>query len=244
MNIYPAIDLKGGRAVRLQKGDMDKMTVFHDTPWQQAVRFVEQGAQWLHLVDLDGAFSGRSENADAVRAILKAVDVPIQLGGGIRDLEAIDYWLDLGIRRVILGTAAVKNPALVHEACAAYPGRIVVGIDARDGMVAIEGWAQTSDISARALGKQFEAAGVAAIVFTDIDRDGMMGGVNWVAVGEMAEALSLPIIASGGVSGPEDIEDLRRTAKATKGVIDGVIIGRALYDGALDLGTAIRAVSA
>ncbi len=244
MNIYPAIDLKGGKAVRLQKGNMNRATVFHDTPWQQAVQFVNQGASWLHLVDLDGAFSGRPENADAVRAILEKVTVPIQLGGGIRDLETIDHWLGLGVRRVILGTAAVKNPALVHEACAAYPGRVVVGIDARDGMVATEGWAETSDISAIALGKQFEAAGVAAIIFTDIDRDGMMGGVNWAAVKEMAEALSIPIIASGGVSGPQDIEDLRRTAKDARGAIDGVIIGRALYDGALDLGDTIKAVAA
>ncbi|GAK34804.1 1-(5-phosphoribosyl)-5-[(5-phosphoribosylamino)methylideneamino] imidazole-4-carboxamide isomerase [alpha proteobacterium Q-1] len=254
MKLYPAIDLKDGKAVRLQKGDMAKATIFHDDPAAQALDFVKAGCEYLHLVDLDGAFSGRPENAAAVEDILKAVSVPVQLGGGIRSLETIDRWLQLGVSRVILGTAAVKNPALVKAACQQFPGRILVGIDARNGFVATEGWAETSDLPAADLARRFEDVGVEAIIFTDIDRDGMMMGVNWQAVADLARAVRLPIIASGGVRGMDDIMALCATAQAAAdgikggempgGKVDGVVIGRALYDGAVDLRAALQLVSA
>lgn len=231
MILFPAIDLKGGRCVRLRRGDMASATVFNDDPAAQARIFADAGFAWLHCVDLDGAFEGRSVNVDAIRAIRAAIDLPIQLGGGIRDRAGIEAWLEAGIARVILGTAALRNPALVREAAAAYPGRIAVGIDARDGKVAVEGWAETSDLDAIALAKHFEDGGVAAIVFTDIARDGMLQGVNVAATSELARAVSIPIIASGGVSGLADIEALIAAGNPN---ILGTIIGRALYDCSID----------
>jgi phosphoribosylformimino-5-aminoimidazole carboxamide ribotide isomerase len=226
MIVYPAIDLKDGNCVRLIQGDMDRATVFGNDPAAQARRFEEAGFQYLHCVDLNGAFEGHSANASAIRAILGAVKIPVQLGGGIRDRAAIEAWLDAGIARVILGTAALRDPELVKDAARACPGRIAVGIDARDGQVAVEGWAETSELSAIALAKRFEDAGVAAIIFTDIARDGMLGGVNAEATAALAASVSIPIIASGGVGGVEDIERLA----AAKAPIAGVVIGRALYD--------------
>lgn len=231
MILFPAIDLKGGRCVRLKRGEMASATVFNHDPADQARVFADAGFSWLHCVDLDGAFEGRSVNAESIRAIRKAIDLPIQLGGGIRDRAGIELWLDAGITRVILGTAALRNPALVREAAKAHPGRIAVGIDAKDGMVAVEGWAETSSLDAISLGKRFEDAGVAAIVFTDIARDGMLQGVNVAATAALADAVRVPVIASGGVSGLSDIE---RLIAARNPNILGTIIGRALYDGSLD----------
>ena len=238
MILYPAIDLKDGQAVRLLRGDMEKSTVFNDDPAAQARAFVEAGCQWLHLVDLNGAFAGRPVNADAVEAILAQTDVPAQLGGGIRDMATIETWLDKGLARVILGTVAVENPDLVREAARAFPGQIAVGIDARKGRVATKGWAEETDVMATDLARSFEDAGVAAIVYTDIDRDGAMGGPNIEATADLGRAVSIPVIASGGVSSLEDLTALRDT-----GVIAGAISGRALYDGALDLAEALRALA-
>ncbi|MGD0192169.1 MAG: 1-(5-phosphoribosyl)-5-[(5-phosphoribosylamino)methylideneamino]imidazole-4-carboxamide isomerase [Rhizomicrobium sp.] len=229
MIIYPAIDLKDGRCVRLVKGEMDSAIVFNNAPAAQARAFAAQGFQWLHCVDLNGAFEGRPVNADAVRAIRSAVELPMQLGGGIRDRGMIDDWLDAGITRVILGTAALRDPALVKDASRAYPGRIAVGIDAREGRVAVEGWAETSDVLAVDLAKRFEDAGVAAIVFTDIGRDGTGTGVNLGSTAALANAVSIPVIASGGVGSLADLEALRTIHN-----IAGVIVGRALYDGRVD----------
>jgi len=231
MIIYPAIDLKDGRAVRLLRGDMDKATVFNLDPADQAEDFQRSGFRWLHLVDLNGAFAGRPVNADAVERILARVDLPVQLGGGIRDMATIEGWLERGISRVILGTVAVKNPALVKEACRAFPGRIAVGIDARDGHVAVEGWAETSEIKSLDLALKFEDCGVAAIIYTDINRDGAMAGVNVEATADLAFHLTTPVIASGGVGGLDDLRAL--LAEAHKGIA-GVICGRALYDGRID----------
>lgn len=231
MILFPAIDLKGGRCVRLKRGEMASATVFNHDPADQARVFADAGFSWLHCVDLDGAFEGRSVNVESIRAIRKAIDLPIQLGGGIRDRAGIELWLDAGITRVILGTAALCNPALVREAARAHPGRIAVGIDAKDGMVAVEGWAETSSLDAISLGKRFEDAGVAAIVFTDIARDGMLQGVNVAATAALADAVRVPVIASGGVSGLSDIE---RLIAARNPNILGTIIGRALYDGSLN----------
>jgi phosphoribosylformimino-5-aminoimidazole carboxamide ribotide isomerase len=236
MILFPAIDLKEGLAVRLQQGDMARATVFHRDPAQQAQAFQAQGFKHLHVVDLDGAFAGRSVNGEAVQAIRQAVDVRIQLGGGIRDRATIDNWLSLGIERVVLGTAALRDPALVREAAAACPGRIVVGIDARDGHVAVEGWAETSDIAAITLARRFADAGVAAIVYTDIARDGALTGVDAAAIGGFARFAGLPVIASGGVAGLADIAALQ--AYQADGVA-GVICGRALYDGRLDAKAAL-----
>lgn len=238
MILFPAIDLKDGTCVRLYKGEMEKATVFNDSPADQAAKFKAAGCRWLHVVDLNGAFAGKPVNAPAVDAILAALgpDIPVQLGGGIRDHATIDAWLDKGVRRVILGTVALRNPDLVKEACKRHPGRIVVGIDARDGMVAVEGWAETSDISALDLALRFEDAGVAAIVYTDIDRDGALTGCNVEATAGLATAISTPVIASGGVSTIEDIKAL----KAVEGSgIEGVISGRAIYDGRFDLAEAL-----
>ncbi|MEO0401437.1 MAG: 1-(5-phosphoribosyl)-5-[(5-phosphoribosylamino)methylideneamino]imidazole-4-carboxamide isomerase [Pseudomonadota bacterium] len=237
MILYPAIDLKDGQAVRLVHGDMERATVFNDDPAAQARAFVEAGCEWLHLVDLNGAFAGEPVNAAPVEAILKACPVPAQLGGGIRDMATIEAWLDKGLRRVILGTVAVEDPDLVRAAARAFPDQVAVGIDARGGMVATKGWATETDVDATDLAKSFEDAGVAAIIYTDINRDGAMGGPNIPATQALAEAVSIPVIASGGVSSLEDLVALKAT-----GVIEGAISGRALYDGAIDLSAALTAL--
>ena len=236
MILYPAIDLKDGQCVRLLRGDMEAVTVFNDDPAAQARAFVEAGASWIHVVDLNGAFSGRSENAEAVSAILKAVGnrAQIQLGGGIRSVGHISAWLDRGVSRVILGTLAVKDPDTVRAACSAFPGRVAVGIDARAGKVAVEGWAEVTELDVLTLARKFEDEGVAAVIYTDIDRDGAMKGVNVEATKALADAISLPVIASGGLS---SLEDLRRLHDA--GGIAGAITGRALYDGRMDLAAAL-----
>ena len=228
LTLYPAIDLKDGKCVRLRRGDMDQATVYADNPAAQAVAWRESGFRYLHVVDLNGAFAGRPVNADAVTAILAATDLPVQLGGGIRDMAGIEAWLTAGITRVILGSAAAKNPALVIEACKAFPGRIAVGIDAHDGFVATEGWAETSNIPAAELGSRFEDAGVAAIIYTDIGRDGMLSGLNLEQTVALAAKLTTPVIASGGVGSIGDLAALKHAAKGTR--IEGVIVGRALYD--------------
>ena len=237
MILYPAIDLKDGNCVRLLRGDMAAATVFGHDPAGQAAAFVTQGCTWLHLVDLNGAFAGRPENAEAVEAILARVDVPCQLGGGIRDMATIAAWLDKGLARVILGTVAVENPDLVRQAAREFPGKVAVGIDARAGRVATRGWAEETDVQATDLARSFEDAGVAAIIYTDIDRDGAMAGPNVEATAALARAVTIPVIASGGVSSMADLIALRDT-----GVIAGAISGRALYDGALDLAEAIAAL--
>lgn len=234
ITVYPAIDLKDGNCVRLFKGDMDAATIFSDDPAGQALEFVDAGCPWLHLVDLNGAFKGAPVNADAVDAILKAVDVPVQLGGGIRDIATMERWLEAGISRLILGTLAVKNPDLVKEACRTFPGKIAVGIDAKGGKVAVEGWAEASEMDVTELALKFEDAGVAAIIHTDIDRDGTLTGVNAEASSDLAKAVSIPVIASGGV---KDIDDIHRVAAA--GNLEGVVTGRAIYDGRLDLKQAL-----
>ena len=234
MILYPAIDLKDGQAVRLVHGDMDRSTVFNDDPAAQAKAFVASGCEWLHLVDLNGAFAGIPVNAAPVEAILKSCTVPAQLGGGIRDRATIENWLDKGLARVILGTVAVENPDLVREAARAYPGQVAVGIDARAGYVATKGWAEETNVLATDLAKSFEDAGVTAIIYTDILRDGAMGGPNVTATADLAKAVSIPVIASGGVASLNDLSELKAT-----GVISGAISGRALYDGAIDLATAL-----
>ncbi|WP_339861962.1 1-(5-phosphoribosyl)-5-[(5-phosphoribosylamino)methylideneamino]imidazole-4-carboxamide isomerase [Paremcibacter congregatus] len=239
MLLYPAIDLKDGQCVRLFKGEMDQATVFNDSPADQAVQFQNAGCEWLHLVDLNGAFAGKPVNGDAVEAILKNTTVPAQLGGGIRDLKTIETWLDKGLQRVILGTIALRDPALVVQAAKEFPGHVAVGIDARGGMVAVEGWAETSDMSAVDLGRKFEDAGISAIIYTDIDRDGTMQGVNVQGTVDLAQALSIPVIASGGVSCIEDLEKLKTAADQAGVALDGAISGRALYDGRLDIAAAI-----
>lgn len=238
MILYPAIDLKDGQAVRLLRGDMEAATVFSDDPASQAQGFEAAGCSWLHLVDLNGAFAGAPVNAEAVRAILAATSIPAQLGGGIRDRATIDHWLEAGVARVILGTVAVENPDLVREAARAHPGKIAVGIDARAGRVATRGWATETDVDATALAQQFEDAGVAAIIYTDIDRDGAMGGPNIPATDALARAVNIPVIASGGVASLDDL-----TALKAAGTIAGAISGRALYDGAIDLGAALAALA-
>jgi len=235
MILYPAIDLKEGRCVRLIRGDMNKATVFNDDPASQAASFADAGAPWLHLVDLDGAFAGKPMNAKAVEAIVDAVDLPVQLGGGIRNLDTIEKWLNCGVMRVILGTAAVKDPDLVRQACRSFPGHVAVGIDARAGRVAVEGWAEETDIDATDLARKFADAGVDAIIYTDIDRDGVLQGANIPATAELARTVSVPVIASGGVSSLSDI----RALIADK-CIAGAIIGRALYDGRIDLREALK----
>jgi len=229
--VYPAIDLKGGQCVRLLKGDMRAATVFNDDPAAQARTFEGQGFRWLHVVDLDGAVAGKAANAPAVEAILRAVAVPVQLGGGLRDAASIERWLERGVRRVILGTAALTNPGLVRDACRAFPGSIAVGIDARGGKVAVEGWAKTSEVSTLDLAQRFEDCGVAAIVYTDIERDGALAGVNVEATAALARRLETPVIASGGVASLDDIRALQR--RESDG-IEGVICGRALYDGRIE----------
>ena len=235
MILYPAIDLKDGQAVRLLRGDMEKSTVFNDKPADQAKSFVDAGCEWLHLVDLNGAFAGEPVNGAAVEAILAACPgVPAQLGGGIRDMATIEAWIEKGLQRVILGTVAVENPDLVREAAKAFPGHVAVGIDARNGKVATKGWAEETDVMVTDLAQSFEDAGVSAIIYTDINRDGAMGGPNIEATVALARAVSIPVIASGGVSSLADLTALRDT-----GVIAGAISGRALYDGAIDLAEAL-----
>ena len=231
MILFPAIDLKDGQCVRLKLGDMDQATVFNDDPAAQARSFESQGFEYLHVVDLNGAFAGASVNGAAVEAILRNVSFPVQLGGGIRTLAHIESWLDKGLARVILGTVAVRDPALVKEAAAKWPGQVAVGIDARKGMVAVEGWAETSELSVIELAKRFEGAGVAAIIYTDIDRDGVLAGINWDATLELARATSIPVIASGGLASMADIE---RMTQPDYRVLEGAISGRALYDGRID----------
>ncbi|NDV00159.1 1-(5-phosphoribosyl)-5-[(5-phosphoribosylamino)methylideneamino]imidazole-4-carboxamide isomerase [Pseudoroseicyclus tamaricis] len=236
MILFPAIDLKDGQAVRLLRGEMDDATVFNDSPADQARAFVAAGCRWLHLVDLNGAFAGRPVNGAAVEAILAACPgVEMQLGGGIRDMATIEAWLDKGLARVILGTVAVEEPQLVREAARAFPGQVAVGIDARGGRVATKGWAEETEVEATDLARSFEDAGVAALIYTDIDRDGAMGGPNVAATETMARAVSIPVIASGGVSSMGDLTALKET-----GVIAGAISGRALYEGAIDLAAALE----
>ena len=238
MILYPAIDLKDGQAVRLYKGEMDQATVFNDDPAAQAMEFVEAGCEWLHLVDLNGAFAGEPVNAAPVEAILKRTKVPAQLGGGIRDMATIERWLSKDLARVILGTVAVENPGLVREAARAFPGKVAVGIDARNGRVATKGWAEETDVMVTDLARSFEDAGVAAIIYTDINRDGAMQGPNVEATAALANAVSIPVIASGGVSSLDDLIALRDCGAP----LDGTISGRALYDGAIDLPTALSAL--
>lgn len=237
MILFPAIDLKDGQCVRLKHGDMSDVTVFNDDPAAQARLFEAQGFQWLHLVDLNGAFAGRPVNGAAVEAILRAVKLPVQLGGGIRSLEQIEGWIAKGVRRVILGTVALRDPALVREACRLFPGRIAVGIDARGGHVAVEGWAETSDLPAIELASRFADAGVSSIIFTDIDRDGVLKGLNIDSTLELAHAVPIPVIASGGLA---SMEDIHRLIRPDCRILEGAISGRALYDGRIDVPEALR----
>ena len=229
--LFPAIDLKDGQAVRLKLGDMAQATVFNTDPAAQARTFETQGFRYLHVVDLNGAFVGESRNGDAVEAILRAVKMPVQLGGGIRTLAHIEAWLDKGLSRVILGTVALRDPELVKTAAARFPGKVAVGIDARGGKVAVEGWAETSELDAIELARRFEGAGVAAIIYTDIDRDGVLAGINWAGTLALARAVTIPVIASGGLASMDDIE---RLARPECQILEGAISGRALYDGRID----------
>ena len=234
LTLYPAIDLKDGACVRLRRGEMAAATIYSDDPGAQARAWQAAGFHWLHVVDLNGAFAGHSVNTEAVASILANATVPVQLGGGIRDMAAIERWLAAGVARVILGSAAARNPELVRAACRAHPGRIAVGIDARDGRVAVEGWAELSEIRAVELALHFENAGAAAIIYTDIGRDGMLTGLNLVQTLELAAGISTSVIASGGVGGISDLAALKRSVVGARGRIEGVIVGRALYDGRLD----------
>ena len=238
MILYPAIDLKDGKCVRLYQGDMQKATVFSLEPAEQASRFEREGFKWLHIVDLNGAFAGRPVNEAAVTSILASVKVPVQLGGGIRDMAGIEQWLSAGISRVILGTVALRNPALVKEACHKFPGKIAVGIDAKDGKVAVEGWAEVSDMDAVELAKKFEDSGVAAIIYTDISKDGAMQGPNFGETVALAEAVSIPVIASGGISSVGDIQRYKDTGK-----IAGCVLGRAIYEGKIKAAEALKLCS-
>jgi phosphoribosylformimino-5-aminoimidazole carboxamide ribotide isomerase len=239
--LFPAIDLKEGRCVRLVQGDMDQATVFNDDPADQALSFQNQGFSWLHLVDLDGAFAGKPINAQAVESILATTRLPVQLGGGIRTMKTVEGWISRGVKRVILGTAAVRDPAFVRAAAAAFPGQVAVGIDARDGRVAVDGWAQMSEMSAVDLGKRFEDAGVCAIIYTDIARDGILKGLNIEMTLDLARNLTIPVIASGGLASIADIEQLLTPECA---VLEGAITGRALYDGRLDPSEALALIAA
>ncbi|ARQ08156.1 1-(5-phosphoribosyl)-5-((5-phosphoribosylamino)methylideneamino)imidazole-4-carboxamide isomerase [Rhizobium etli] len=241
MILFPAIDLKGGQCVRLKLGDMQQATVYNTDPAAQAKSFEDQGFEWLHVVDLDGAFAGHSANGDAVEAILKATKNPVQLGGGIRTLDHIEAWLSRGLRRVILGTVAVRNPELVIEACRKFPGRVAVGIDAKGGKVAVEGWAEASELGIIELAKKFEGAGVAAIIYTDIDRDGILTGINWSSTLELADAVSIPVIASGGLA---SLNDIKRMLQPDARKLEGAISGRALYDGRIDPKEALALIKA
>jgi phosphoribosylformimino-5-aminoimidazole carboxamide ribotide isomerase len=239
--LFPAIDLKDGQCVRLKLGEMDQATVFNDDPAAQAAAFEAQGFTFLHVVDLNGAFAGKPVNGGAVDAILARVKMPAQLGGGIRDLATIDMWLSKGIRRVILGTIAVRDPALVREACQQFPGRVAVGIDAKRGKVAVEGWAETSELTAIDLARRFEDAGVSAIIYTDIERDGVLKGLNLPATAELARSTSIPVIASGGLASIDDVKALMRPEYR---LLEGAITGRALYDGRIDPAEALAVLAA
>ncbi len=241
MILFPAIDLKNGECVRLQQGDMARVTVFNTNPAAQARAFQDQGFEYLHVVDLDGAFAGKPVNAQAVEAMLKVVSMPVQLGGGIRDMKTVEGWLGKGIARVIIGTAAVRDPAFVKQAAKAFPGRVAVGLDARDGKVAVEGWAETSQVTVLDIAKRFEDAGVAAIIFTDIARDGLLQGINWDATIALADGVSIPVIASGGLA---SLDDVRALLMPRAKRLAGAISGRALYDGRLDPAQAIALISA
>ncbi|MBX3554487.1 MAG: 1-(5-phosphoribosyl)-5-[(5-phosphoribosylamino)methylideneamino]imidazole-4-carboxamide isomerase [Pseudolabrys sp.] len=240
MILFPAIDLKEGQAVRLQQGDMARATVFHRDPAAQALAFEAQGFRYLHLVDLDGAFAGKPVNAAAVERILDAISIPLQLGGGVRDMATVEGWLGKGVTRVIIGTAAVRDPALVKEAARRFPGRIAVGLDARDGKVAVEGWAETSELTVLDIAKRFEDAGVAAIIYTDVARDGMLMGLNLDATIALADAVSIPVIASGGLA---SIDDITRMLEPRARKLEGAIAGRALYDGRLDAAAALKLIA-
>lgn len=235
MILFPAIDLKDGVCVRLKLGDMNQATIYNESPSAQALAFEHQGFQWLHVVDLNGAFEGQSVNGAAVESILKATKNPVQLGGGIRTLAHIESWLDKGLARVILGTVAVRNPALVKEACRLFPGQVAVGIDAKGGpygsRVAVEGWGEASELGVIELAQKFEGAGVAAIIYTDIDRDGILAGINWASTLDLARAVAIPVIASGGLA---SLDDIRRLASPECAILEGAISGRALYDGRID----------
>ena len=239
MILFPAIDLKDGQCVRLKLGDMAQATVFNDNPAAQALSFQQQGFEWLHLVDLNGAFEGRPVNAKAVEGILKAIKIPVQLGGGIRDIATIEHWLAHGITRVILGTVALRNPEIVYAACKKFPGKIAVGIDAKSGYVAVEGWGESSSLTAIDLGKRFEDAGASAIIFTDIDRDGILKGINFEKTLELANAVNIPVIASGGLA---SIDDVKRLLEPGCAILEGAISGRAIYDGRLDPAEALQLI--
>ncbi len=241
MILFPAIDLKEGRCVRLVQGDMEQATIFNDDPAAQAAEFEAQGFEWLHIVDLDGAFAGKPVNADAVSAVVKRLHIPIQLGGGIRDMKTVEGWLSAGIKRVIIGTAAVKDPAFVREAARLFPGQVAVGIDAKNGLVAVDGWAKLSEMTAGDLGQRFQDAGVAAIIYTDIARDGLLKGLNIEATLALANLLTIPVIASGGLASLADIERLTQPDCAK---LEGAITGRALYDGRLDPTEALALIRA
>ena len=235
--LFPAIDLKDGLCVRLKLGDMQQATVYNDDPGNQAAAFEEQGFKWLHVVDLNGAFKGATVNGEAVEAILANTSNPVQLGGGIRSLDHIENWLEKGITRVILGTVAVRNPELVKEACKRFPGQVAVGIDAKGGKVAVEGWAEASELEVIELARAFEGAGVSAIVYTDIDRDGILAGINWASTIELADAVSIPVIASGGLA---SLDDVKKLASPECEKLEGAISGRALYDGRIDAAAALE----
>jgi phosphoribosylformimino-5-aminoimidazole carboxamide ribotide isomerase len=241
MILFPAIDLKDGECVRLKLGDMQQATVYNPDPAAQAKAFEDQGFEWLHVVDLNGAFAGETVNRAAVDAILKATKNPVQLGGGIRTLDHIENWLTRGLARVILGTVAVRDPALVVEACRRFPGHIAVGIDAKGGKVAVEGWAEASELGVVELAKKFEGAGVAAIIYTDIDRDGILTGINWTSTLELADAVSIPVIASGGLA---SLDDIKRMLEPDARKLEGAISGRALYDGRIDPKEALALIKA
>jgi len=237
--LFPAIDLKEGLAVRLEQGDIARATVFHRDPAAQARAFEQQGFKYLHIVDLDGAFAGKPVNASAVDRILESISIPVQLGGGVRDMATVEAWLGKGVDRVIIGTAAVRNPALVTDAAKKFPGRVAVGLDARDGKVAVQGWAEISELSALDIARRFEDAGVAAIIYTDISRDGLLQGINWDATIALAEAISIPVIASGGLG---SIEDIKALLSPSAKILEGAIAGRALYDGRLDPAEALALI--
>jgi phosphoribosylformimino-5-aminoimidazole carboxamide ribotide isomerase len=243
LTLYPAIDLKDGACVRLRRGEMDQATVFSHDPAAQARAWQDAGCRWLHVVDLNGAFAGHSVNAAAVGAILGAARVPVQLGGGLRDMAAVGRWIEAGVRRVVLGSAALKNPALVRDACRAFPGQVAVGIDARGGRVAAEGWAEQSEVEVADLARRFADAGVAALIYTDIGRDGVGTGLDVAGTLALAAATPIPVVASGGVGGLDDLLALRRAAEGAElGRVEGVIVGRALYDGRVDLTEALQAL--